>query len=259
MMTEILGCRRIDLYTKAAVMTPQQDARLQGMQAARCQGRPLQYLLGYTEFMGQRIAVNENVLIPRPETEIMTDHACGILRGLSRNDLNVLDIGTGSGNIACALADAVPQCRVTAVDVSSAALDTARKNALKLGCADRVSFVCRDIRKGLESIPSGGYDMIITNPPYIASADLSMLPADVRCEPVTALDGGADGLSVYREMLPVVRDVISKKGWFVGEYGEEQKETLAVLLARLGFKAEFFQDLAGRWRYFAATHLIEEL
>ncbi|HLY73620.1 MAG TPA: peptide chain release factor N(5)-glutamine methyltransferase [Planctomycetota bacterium] len=166
--------------------TEGQEARFRRFIARRGENRePVQYLVGSEEFMGLELKVTRATLIPRPSTEALVERA-------GRPD-HFLDVGTGSGAIAIALA--VRGCRGTATDLSRLALDVARENALRHGVADRITFVEADLWV------DGSFDLVISNPPYIATADLAGLQPEVRHEPIQALDGGPDGLNVIRRLL----------------------------------------------------------
>ena len=160
-------------------------------------GTPDAYVTGWKGFFRREFAVDEHVLIPRPETEHLVEDALEFLRATGRR--RILDVGTGSGAIACTLAAEIPDAIVTASDVSIAALELAAQNAARLGVADRCAFALADIA------PAGErrYDLIVANLPYIPSADVPQKPDPVGFEPRLATDGGPDGLAVYRKLLAV--------------------------------------------------------
>lgn len=204
---------------------------------------PVAYIVGEKEFMGLSLRVTPAVLIPRPETEVLVEAA---LTALSENfpsssPLRFLDIGTGSGAIALSLAFYRPDARVTAVDFSSAALKVARENAHRLGLAQRIHFVQADL---FPPAPDS-FQLIISNPPYIPAKELCRLPADVgRYEPHQALDGGADGLSFYRRLLPPPPGLLAPKGIMALEVGEGQADKVHNLFP--GAKSvKIIKDYAG--------------
>ena len=153
----------------------------------------MQYICGFTEFMGLRMEVGPGVLVPRPETEVLVDLALQALSAEKKREYFILDIGTGSGCIAIALAKMLPGCRVLSVDISEEALAFARRNAEINGVGERITFVCRDVFWFMDE-NQDRFDAVISNPPYIPTFQLDKLPADVRKEPVLALDGGPDGV-----------------------------------------------------------------
>ncbi|HET9392771.1 MAG TPA: peptide chain release factor N(5)-glutamine methyltransferase [Candidatus Rubrimentiphilum sp.] len=161
----------------------------------REEGEPLAYITGFAGFYGREFAVTPDVLIPRPETEHLVEDAVAFLRDTKRT--NVLDVGTGSGAIACSIAAEVPAAFVDATDVSAAALAVAKGNAARLGLADRCTFALADIVNDY----SKRYDLIVANLPYIPSADVPAKPDAVGFEPRAATDGGPDGLEQYRKLL----------------------------------------------------------
>jgi len=175
----------------------------------RIKGAPTQYITGRQEFYGREFRVTPDVLIPRPETEHLVETALG------RGGNSVLDIGTGSGAIAVTLA-LEATARVTASDVSPAALRVARQNADALGA--RVDFVACDLGAALAD---GSFDLVVSNPPYIAGRDRTSLQAEVRDhEPALALFGGEDGLAVYQRLVPEARRLLRPGGWLMMELGD---------------------------------------
>jgi release factor glutamine methyltransferase len=230
MKTTVLGCRRADLYCDPPALTPRQAESLAGMQRRRRLGEPLQYILGECDFCGLALRVDPRVLIPRPETEILVDETLRRARARGPAEIRVLDLGTGSGNIAVSLAAFLNNCAVTAVDVSGAALTVARENARRHGVSDRVAFLQADLREFLArppvDAPSGFFDIIVSNPPYIASSALSSLPADVRREPRLALDGGEDGLTFLRAIIADSPSRLTPGGLLLAEIGDGQRNFL---------------------------------
>ncbi|TET50167.1 MAG: peptide chain release factor N(5)-glutamine methyltransferase [Anaerolineales bacterium] len=207
----------------------------------RAAGQPLPYLVGHIEFYGLRIEVTPEVLIPRPETEVLVDLA------IERRPGTVVDVGTGSGCISVALAVNLPMVEVTAVDISSAALAVARRNLERHGVGERVRLVTGDV---LSPRP-GPVDLIVSNPPYVAAGERSSLPLSVReYEPWLALDGGAGGLDVLRRLLAQAAAVLKLGGALLVEIGSEQGEA-ARALAGISFPEAVVRthpDLAGRDR-----------
>jgi release factor glutamine methyltransferase len=180
----------------------------------RLRGEPLAYLTGEREFMGLSFNVSPAVLVPRPETELLVETALVLLREGGPSPL-VVDVGTGSGAIAVSLAVHHPPVRVVAVDISGAALVVARANARRHGVADRVSFVQGNLLADI----GGPADLIAANLPYIPSGELDGLPAEVRCEPRLALDGGPDGLDLYRRLVPQALRLLKPGGHLLAELG----------------------------------------
>jgi release factor glutamine methyltransferase len=229
MLTSLLECRRVDLYAGRKALTPAQERRYVSMQMRRQEGEPLQYILGHCDFMGIRIDVDARVLIPRPETEILVEIALAKAKSfLSGRPLRVLDLGTGSGNIAITLAHYLKYTEVTAVDISSEALALARHNAGSQGVDRRIDFIESDMTLFLEGEASAGewFDVIISNPPYIPTFQLGRLPRDVRQEPQIALDGGGGGLRFLRVLIAGAHRHLAENGWLLLEIGDGQREAV---------------------------------
>jgi len=248
MLMSILHCRRADLYAGNIVLGEKEEKLLQQMQVRRANGEPLQYILQETEFLGLPLRVEEGVFIPRPETEILVDFVVQKIRSGeldTARPLRVLDIGTGTGNIAVTLAHMLEQTVVTAVDVSSRALLNAYKNAGRHNVHKRVSFIQSNLFSNLSS--ERVFDVIVTNPPYIARRDLPDLPADVQKEPQTALDGGVDGLDFYRRILNEARYHLVPGALLACEVGAGQRDEIFRMMknSKVFEDIEFYKDLAG--------------
>jgi release factor glutamine methyltransferase len=213
----------------------------------RYAGSPLQYITGFKEFMGLEFAVAPGVLIPRPETEILVEHAALYLSGLNK-PRSVLDLGTGSGAIAVCLARLVENVKVYAIDLSETALKTAEGNACRLKVADKITFLKGDLLEPLKDSKFDGlvFDVIVSNPPYIPSGDMSELPADVRMEPETALNGGMDGLDFYRCIIPEALRFLAYGGMLAFEVGAGQAQTVAQIMRdHKYFNINVIKDFSG--------------
>ncbi|MGH7421332.1 MAG: peptide chain release factor N(5)-glutamine methyltransferase, partial [Candidatus Rokuibacteriota bacterium] len=214
----------------------------------RARREPLQYLLGWEDFHGLRLAVGPDVLVPRPETEGLVEWAVEVLAGLPEPVL--ADLGTGSGAIACAVARAIPAAEVLAVELAAGALAVASRNVRELGLSARVRLLAGDLFAPLGSL-SASLDLVVANPPYLPSAVIASLPPEVsRHEPRAALDGGPDGLGVIRRIVAGAPPVLKPGGWLLLEIGEEQAGPLASLMAAEGFAGiRARRDLNGVERY----------
>ncbi len=193
--------------------------------ARRCRREPLQQIVGETEFFGLRILVDENVMVPRPETEVLVEQA---IKRWKPGYKKILDIGTGSGCIAVALAMNLPECSVDAVDISEKALEVADKNIELHGLAGRVTPLLGDLfSKGEKS-----YDVIVSNPPYIPTAEIDgLMPEVSRYEPHLALDGGGDGLQYYRKIAIAAPARLRTPGLLALEVGAGQAEEVGRMMA----------------------------
>ncbi len=262
-LTYILKRRALDLGLDQPVLNPQQQKQFDQCRRRRAAGEPLQYILGSCDFMGLELAVNPSVLIPRPETEQLVDHALKFCKGdnLSKTQgsvpFKILDLGTGSGNIAIALARFVPQARILSVDISQEALATARDNARLHKVEDRIEFMQEDMEMALRQARQRGdlFDLIISNPPYIPAGQLSSLPLDVQKEPRRALDGGEDGLKFQRIIIKYSPCLLRPEACLMMEFGDGQAQTLLKLAQeeKKFINIEIIKDLAGRERIFKAV------
>ncbi|MDD5330953.1 MAG: peptide chain release factor N(5)-glutamine methyltransferase [Sulfuricella sp.] len=220
-------------------LAPEQAAALDALLARRLQGEPVAYILGEREFFSLGFKVTPAVLIPRPETELLVELALERIPAGQR--CRILDLGTGSGAVAIALARHRPEADIMAVDRSAAALDVARENALALG-AHNLRFAQSD---WYGALAGEKFDLVVSNPPYIAVADPHLVQGDVRHEPIGALAAGDDGLDDIRAIVLQAPEHLSPSGWLLFEHGYDQAETCRSLLIQAGFsRVATGQDLA---------------
>ena len=190
-----------------------------------CNGIPIQHITNRQEFMKMTFFVDENVLIPRPDTEILVEEVIKIAKKI--NAKKILDLCTGSGAIAISLAKYIDKSNITAVDISSKALNVAKLNAKNNEVEDRITFVESDLFKNLKKEK---YDIIVSNPPYIKKEVLKKLDKEVQKEPKLALDGGYDGLDFYRKIINKAEEYLKFNGYLCFEIGYDQKEDVENLL-----------------------------
>ena len=223
------------------------EARAQEYLDRRLAGEPAAYIAGSWEFHGLELEVNANVLIPRSDTEVVTEAAIAFLG--DRREARVLDLCTGSGCIGLAIAAAVPDCRVVLADIDRRALMLARRNALRTKLSQRVLALEADALAP-PSRQLGMFDLIVSNPPYVPTEELKGLDASVRdYEPWTALDGGADGLDFYRAIFARWPVLLKAEGCLALECGEGQSETLRRFGTQVGFTdIAVFPDAGGTER-----------
>lgn len=216
----------------------------------RMRGVPIPYLTHSAGFYGREFYVDERVLVPRPETEHVAGAAIEALR--ASGGVRALDVGTGSGVLALTLALEVSGLRVTATDVSRAALDVAARNARALQAAELVDFVLCDL---FEGTPAERFDCVVANLPYVPSADIPFPPDPVAYEPPVALDGGADGLGIYRRLAARLRDLLAPAGCAVLEAAPATIYPLAQIVkeALPGAHIEIGNDYAGLERFIVAS------
>jgi len=231
LLADTLSLDRVGLYLHFdRPLSPDELAAFRARVRRRASHEPLQYILGETEFWSLVLEVGPDVLIPRPDTEILVEE---ILPRLPAG-AELLDVGTGSGAIAIAVASEKPDVQVTAIDSSAAALQVARRNAERHGLIDRIRFREAD----LAGLPDEAYDLVVSNPPYVATSEWDSLMPEVRDhEPRTALCGGDDGLQAYRHLAGQVRRVVRPGGWMLVEVGATQAATVLTLFKEAGLNA----------------------
>ena len=240
-MSEVLGVNRAWIAANPMrILTETEDARIDMMAAQRALGTPVAYMLNRREFYGRDFALDGSVLIPRPETETLVEAA---LARMAPKD-TFLDLGTGSGAIAVTLAAQRPQSRGMATDVSDTALRVARANAERHHCAERIDFA-----KGAwyQAVGARHFDVIVSNPPYIAGNDPHLGRGDLRFEPRESLsDGSQDGLASIRAIVAGASGHLKEGGWLLFEHGYDQAEAVRALLEAAGFGSIIsVPDLAG--------------
>jgi release factor glutamine methyltransferase len=246
------GCPRIQLYTSYdEPLSDQVRARMRELVQRRAGSEPVAYLVGHREFFSLDFEVTPDVLIPRPDTETLVLEALELLK--SREQPRVLDIGTGSGCIAVAIAVNCLVAQVTAVDQSPAAIELARRNARRHNVTDRVEVLESDL---FGALPDGSqFDMIVSNPPYVREDELDELDADIRLhEPHAALLAGPDGLDVIRRIVNDAGQFLAENGWLLLECSPEQAGTIRTLIevaGRFG-PTTIHTDLGGQPRVVAA-------
>ena len=262
-----LGCPRWHLILEPnRRLSPEEFSRILRLLQRRERREPLAYVLGVREFWSLPMAVSAGVLVPRPETETLVEAALaawGEMRAESREPgaesreagPTIVELCTGSGAVAIALAKELPAARVLATDLSWRALRVARANAARHGVAERIKFRRGDLWRAVNGqAPAGSVDLVVANPPYIRSPELATLMPEVQWEPRLALDGGADGLRVLRKIVASSPDRIRPGGVLLLEIGADQAEAVGALLAASGrFEpARLRLDLAGRPRVVVA-------
>ncbi|MCX7877766.1 MAG: peptide chain release factor N(5)-glutamine methyltransferase [Ignavibacteria bacterium] len=205
----------------------------------RISGEPVQYITGFTEFYGLKISVNNSVLIPRPETELLVDKALELIKN-RKEKTEILEIGTGSGCIAIALARN-SDCRINATDISPEALKTAEENSRRNHTNDKISFELSDVF-GINDVSR--YDLIISNPPYIPLEEMKSLSDEVKAEPEIALTDFSDGLNFYRKVFSLVKDSTSGHDVLI-EIGDSKRSFVKSLAESYGFSSVFYKDYSG--------------
>lgn len=231
LLAHALGCKRIDLYARHdEEATEQGRQKFRELVRQRVEGCPVAYLVGRKEFFSLEFEVNRAVLIPRPDTECVVDECLRLAKPMT--EPAILDIGTGSGCLAVAVAKHHKTARVTAVDISPEALAVASANAAKHGVAERIRFLLGDLFAPL--VPDGQFDFILSNPPYIPHEDIARLAAGVRdYEPHRALDGGADGFAVFDRLVAEAPAHLKPGGYLLVEIGSPQEAPARERIGRI--------------------------
>lgn len=251
-------CQRIELYTSFAE-EPSEETKIafREMVRRRAEGTPVAYLVGYKEFYSASFEVNPDVLIPRPETEHLIVEALDRAkqlrdaRGDAHAELHIADVGTGSGVIAVTMAKHLKHCQVTAIDISPAALEVARRNAAKFAVDERqIRFVEGDLLSAVDSSPR--FDMILSNPPYVSEGEYQQLDKSVReYEPRTALVAGPQGSETIARLLSAAPAHLASDGWLLFEFSPMLANRLPSLVGP-GWQAPFVtKDYAGLARIVA--------
>ncbi|OIO39149.1 MAG: protein-(glutamine-N5) methyltransferase, release factor-specific [Candidatus Omnitrophica bacterium CG1_02_46_14] len=254
---------RIDYFTGQKGLSQRAKRSVEAALKKRVRGKPLSYVLKEKEFFGLKFFVNPKVLIPRPETEILVEEALKVMRSLSVTQrrritmiqpTKVLDLGTGCGCIAVSLTIHRSNCKMTALDISSNALEIARKNINFYCSGHKTRLVKSDLFGAFGKTKKGFWDLIVSNPPYVPSEDFGGLSKEVLSEPPLALNGGPQGLVVIDRILDQAPYFMKENGWLLMEIGCGQAEALADKISNdLRWKnLRFVKDLNGIERVLAA-------
>ena len=238
-LAHVLGCDQTALLTHPErPLSTKEAEQFEALLKRRLASEPVQYLTGTQEFFGLLFEVSPDVLIPRPETEHLVE---AVLDRFNRDaNPRIVDVGTGSGAIAVAIAHALPRSRVTAMDLYPSALEIARRNAERHGVIDRVTLLQSDL---LAAASSQEFDAVVSNPPYIADGEVLEVQV-ANYEPSSALYAGPTGLEIYQRLIPQARTVLKPRGWLIMEIGYGQEAALGALLA--GWReVSFVPDLQG--------------
>lgn len=252
-----LNINALEIYRDNQELKNTEITTLKNILNRRLLHEPIQYICGYEEFLGLKILVGRGVLIPRPETELLVEEAVMAIKG-QESEVRILDLCTGSGCIALALAKEFPDAQVYGVDVSEVAIWYANKNA-EINGINNVTFLKGNLFEpiGREFIDHGlrfSADLIISNPPYIKRNEIKNLQPEIKdWEPVIALDGGMDGIDFYREIIPQARHFLTNKGIIMFELGNNQAEYVSEILISVGYiNIKIIKDYKGTKRIIQA-------
>jgi release factor glutamine methyltransferase len=242
LLAHLLKMPRMKLYLNfERALSPAEIDSLRELVKRRGQREPLQHIVGSTSFCGFEIAVNRHALIPRPETELLAELGWNFLVTRHSSLVTALDFGTGSGCIAIALAAKCPNAKFFATDISADALALAKENAAKNKASERIEFLQGD---GFAALETGArFDLIISNPPYIASSEIETLQPEVRdFDPRAALDGGADGLDFYRRLATEAKTFLKPGGKIMLEFGDGQADEMKAIFENEKWIVEAVQE-----------------
>jgi release factor glutamine methyltransferase len=240
LLSDVLGLARIELYLQSdRPVSDAETARYRDLVRRRASGEPLQAIIGATGFYSRDFKVTAGVFVPRPETERLVETAVRLLTPPDHRLVapKVVEVGCGSGVIAVSLALELPAAEIWATDVDARAVQLTGENAHRHGVAGRVHALLGDLLHPVPATLRQRVDLLVSNPPYICSADLESLPPDVRRDPPASLDGGPDGLTVYRALAAAAPHWLRPGGWLALEIGADQGESVPSLLAASGLQA----------------------
>jgi len=259
LLSHALECQRIELYTHfEKPLSKEELKRFRACFERRLAHEPVQYIVGATSFMGLHFVLDRRVFIPRPETETLVEQVMMTCNQRKPNEsTSILEVGTGSGNIAVALVKLLRGVHVTTIDRSSEALDVARANAAAHGVAEKITFVEGDVFGAIETAFSSPFDVVASNPPYVSALEWNELDPEVRqFEPQIAVSDMEDGYKFYRRLADLAAVLLRREGSMVVEVGAGQAESVTRILAEVGFGnlqvARDLQDIPrivfGVWR-----------
>jgi release factor glutamine methyltransferase len=235
LLANILNCKRLDLYLMYDKPLKQDELDLfREYLKRRSTFEPFQYIIGKVEFYGLELKISNDVLIPRPETEILVETIINSYN--KRRELNILDIGCGSGNISIALGVNLNNANVTGIDISKEAIELAQENTQRHNCSDRVSFIKEDILKVHENEYSG-FDIIVSNPPYVSEKDYANVQLEIKnYEPDFAVTDFADGYKFYVKIIYLAQHILKPHGKLFFEIAKGQSEKVKELLKQSNFQ-----------------------
>src|SRR4030066_668085 len=274
MLTHCLEMERTDFFRDNPALRENVIERIDGFLVRRSKGEPLQYILGYVDFLGIKIKVGKGVLIPRPETELLAEEAVKVIRSQKLNPpappfakggngrVTILDLCTGSGCLALALAKEFPHAQIYGTDVSEVAIIYAKENAETNGISN-VNFLQGSLFDPIAHLVTGYslpvmFDLIISNPPDIRKNDIRNLQAEIKdWEPIVALDGGEGGLNYFRLIIPEARNYLKQSGYLMLELGISQADAVRTIAEQANFTdISFKKDYAGIERIFIARNIL---
>ncbi len=237
LLAHALQCPRINLYTNFDKPLSKEELRsFRSLFERRLNREPVQYIIGSTGFMGLQFTVDPRVLIPRPETETLVEQAMLVWRHSQDQPLTILDIGTGSGNIAVSLAKFCKNCSVIALDLTDETLEVARINAERNSVSDRITFVKMDVFEPVDQLLLRRFDLLVSNPPYVSKVEYETVSMEIRrFEPKEAVSDGSDGLEFYRRLVELSPYLLIDGGTIIAELGFGQEQAISEMMHNADF------------------------
>lgn len=249
LLAHVLKRERIELYVNFDLPLNEEELKeYRQLVYRRARYIPIAQLIGKKEFMSLDIAVNKDVLIPRPETEELVENIIDYCKDMAMTEPNIVDLGTGSGAIAVSLAYYIKRAKILAIDISPLAVKIARENIEKYNLEERVKTIEGNLLLPLLNINKSNVDIVVSNPPYIDKENMEKLPLEVKEEPELALYGGVDGLDYYRKLIPQAREVLKEDGLLALEIGYDQASTVKELFVSNWRNVEVKKDYSGHDR-----------
>ncbi|MFW5980422.1 MAG: peptide chain release factor N(5)-glutamine methyltransferase [Halanaerobiaceae bacterium] len=233
LLSDLLDMERIKLYVNYDYpLTEKELNEYRKRIVKRGDHIPVAYITGHKEFMSLDIAVNKKVLLPRPETELLVEKIIDWCKEKELESPNIVDVGTGSGAILVSLGYYIKKAKILGIDISQEALEIARKNIKKHEMQERLKVIQGDLLRPLLKMNKTNVDVVVSNPPYIKKEKMETLPPEVKKEPDLALNGGKDGVEIYKKLIPQAFQVLKENGFLILEIGEDQGEMLKNLLQK---------------------------
>lgn len=268
LLAHVLEIERLEIYLNFDSRVTEKDlSAYKKLIERKVRREPVAFIVGYKEFMGLKFFLNKDVLIPRPETEILVEKVIEKAQNIGKsrnyeyrrdNSLTIVDLCTGSGNIAISLARNIASCKIYATDISKGAIQVARKNAKFHNVEGRVEFLLGDLFSPLEKLNSNlAVDFVVSNPPYVKSRDLVLLSPEIKKEPLSALEGGNEGLNFYHRIIPEASKYLVDGGYLIMEIGDYQGKAVMNLIKKEKqfYPPQLVKDYAGLDRVIVAQKL----
>jgi len=270
LLAHVLKIERLEIYLNLdCQLTEKQLSAYDRLIVRRLRREPVAFIIGHKEFMGLKFFLNQDVLIPRPETEILVEEVIEKAQEIQKarsyeswrkSPLTIVDLCTGSGNIAISLAKNISSCKIYATDISEGAIQVARENAKFHNVLGKVEFLLGDLFNPLRNLdPNLAVDFVVSNPPYVKSKDLVLLPPEIKKEPIWALEGGNEGLNFYKCIVPQASRYLVSGGYLIMEIGDDQGKALVHLIKKEKqfYPPRLVKDYAGLDRVVMAQKLKE--